>query len=96
MVNEIKGRRGEPVTALDVALQKKVELDKEILGLERQIFNLETSYLENTAQIGDLVRGWGEVNTALAAMQTAASSVTASHSHEGTPTKVNHYPLENK
>jgi hypothetical protein len=52
---------------LEAALFKKRELEREILTLERQIFALETSYLENTAQIGDLVRGWTDVSSAISA-----------------------------
>lgn len=38
-------------------------LREELARVEKQIYHLETSYLENTAQIGNLVRGWGEVST---------------------------------
>ena len=42
------------VSSVELALRKKKHLEGEILTLEKQIFALETSYLENTAQIGDL------------------------------------------
>lgn len=67
----------EFTSPLEAALHKRAELDKEILALERQIFALETSYLENTAQIGDLVRGWGDITTALSAV--SSSSVSSGH-----------------
>lgn len=48
---------------IELALSRKKALDTELLNLERQIYALETSYLENTAQLGDLIRGWGDFTT---------------------------------
>jgi len=42
-----------------LANEEKKLLD-ELAKLEKQIYLLETSYLENTAQVGNLVRGWNE------------------------------------
>ena len=37
---------------------KKEELEKKLSDVERQIFDLEGSYLEETAQYGNVMRGW--------------------------------------
>jgi hypothetical protein len=71
---------GASASSLEAALAKKKSLEREIHTLEKQIFALETSYLENTAQIGDLVRGWGDIATALNAVSNSASSSSVSGS----------------
>jgi len=48
--------------AIMLANEEKKLID-ELQKLEKQIFSLETSYLENTAQIGNIVRGWNEFLT---------------------------------
>jgi hypothetical protein len=59
-------KRGRPTEGpsiaaeIELALSRKKALDTELLNLERQIFALETSYLENTALLGDLIRGWND------------------------------------
>lgn len=70
MSSAIKSKkRGRPVEGpsiaaeIEMALAKKRALDTELLNVERQIYALETSYLENTAALGDLIRGWGDFTT---------------------------------
>lgn len=65
---------------MEAAIQKKRGLEREIQGLEKQIFALETSYLENSAQIGDLVRGWGDIATALNAVSGLGGAAIGSGS----------------
>jgi uncharacterized protein YlxW (UPF0749 family) len=38
--------------------EKKSQIQKSLLKLEKQIYNLETSYLEDANQIGNLIKGW--------------------------------------
>lgn len=38
------------------------ELVNELEQIERQLFNLETSYLETPSPVGNLLTGWGKVN----------------------------------
>lgn len=40
-------------------LKKKENLEKDLDSLEKQIYALESSYIESTTKIGDLIRGWG-------------------------------------
>lgn len=34
------------------------QIEKELYALEKQIYNLETNYLQDTYYIGNLVKGW--------------------------------------
>jgi len=46
------------VKEIEELLDKKNQIEKSLLKLEKQIYNLETSYLEDANQIGNLVKGW--------------------------------------
>lgn len=39
-------------------LEKKHSLEEKLINLEKQIYALETSYLLDTKQIGNIVTGW--------------------------------------
>jgi Histone acetyltransferase subunit NuA4 len=41
-----------------VASKRRKELRKELALLEKQIFDLETTYLEETKEIGNIFHGW--------------------------------------
>ena len=41
-----------------VASKRRKELRKELALLEKQIFDLETTYLEETKDIGNIFQGW--------------------------------------
>jgi chromatin modification-related protein EAF6 len=43
---------------MELLLEKKNQIEKSLEGLEKQIYALETSYLEDTNHVGNLVRGW--------------------------------------
>ena len=51
------------VKEIDELLEKKSQIEKSLLKLEKQIYNLETSYLEDANQIGNLVKGWDGGNS---------------------------------
>jgi chromatin modification-related protein EAF6 len=44
--------------AHSVASKRRKELRKELALLEKQIFDLETTYLEETKDIGNIFQGW--------------------------------------
>lgn len=78
---------GPSITAeIELALSRKKALDAELLTLERQIYALETSYLENTALLGDLIRGWGDFTNPASPGGPGGSTVTKKkkkiHDHE--------------
>eukprot|EP01095_Lingulamoeba_sp_RSL-Kostka_P012476 TRINITY_DN496_c0_g1_i1.p1 TRINITY_DN496_c0_g1~~TRINITY_DN496_c0_g1_i1.p1 ORF type:complete len:148 (+),score=49.04 TRINITY_DN496_c0_g1_i1:145-588(+) len=39
-------------------LDQKEEIENELVNLEKQIYNLETSYLEETQKVGSILKGW--------------------------------------
>ena len=43
---------------MEQLLEKKRAIEKSLENLEKQIYALETSYLEDTNHVGNLVRGW--------------------------------------
>lgn len=50
---------------LEGLLEKKLELEQELAQLEIQIFDLEGSYLEESTQFGNVLKGWeGFLNAA--------------------------------
>uniref|UniRef100_A0A7S4NZW5 Chromatin modification-related protein MEAF6 n=1 Tax=Paramoeba aestuarina TaxID=180227 RepID=A0A7S4NZW5_9EUKA len=50
--------RGSISPEMEQLLEKKNQIEKSLENLEKQIFALETSYLEDTNHVGNLVRGW--------------------------------------
>jgi hypothetical protein len=45
---------------LDIG-KKKVEIEEEILKIERHIYDLETRYLEMTQNTGNIIKGWEQI-----------------------------------
>lgn len=41
-------------------IKEEKQLQEDLKKLEKQIYGLETSYLESTSAAGNLVRGWGD------------------------------------
>ena len=39
-------------------IAKKEELERSLMDVETRIFNLETTYLEDTGVMGNIVKGW--------------------------------------
>jgi len=48
---------------LESLIAEDKRLKEELLQLELQIYGLEQTYLQSTAQVGNLVRGWGDLLT---------------------------------
>ena len=48
----------DPKAALEEAIKKKREIERNLMDIEKQIFNFEGSYLEDTAIYGNVVKGW--------------------------------------
>jgi hypothetical protein len=44
--------------SLDVHVARRAMLQEDLVKLEKQIFDLEGTYLEETAQTGNILRGW--------------------------------------
>jgi hypothetical protein len=47
-----------PSPEMEQLLEKKRAIEKSLENLEKQIYALETSYLEDTNHVGNLVKGW--------------------------------------
>ncbi|KNC47649.1 uncharacterized protein AMSG_03879 [Thecamonas trahens ATCC 50062] len=50
----------EPVLSEDLKrlLTRKQELESELVNVERRIYRLEENYLQDTAALGNIVKGW--------------------------------------
>ncbi|EKX50271.1 hypothetical protein GUITHDRAFT_135433 [Guillardia theta CCMP2712] len=44
--------------SLQSLITQKNQLEKELVEIEKEIFELETSYLEDTQQNGNILKGW--------------------------------------
>lgn len=53
--------RTSEVDDVRTLINEEKQLHEELKKLEKQIYGLETSYLESTSSAGNLVRGWGEM-----------------------------------
>ena len=51
-------RELSPTKEMSMLLEKKATIEKNLAQLEKQIHALETSYLEDTNHVGNLLRGW--------------------------------------
>ena len=59
MVKTLKNT-GKISDEMEELINRKIQLEQDLANLERQIYNLETSYLENSSPMGNLVQGWNE------------------------------------
>jgi chromatin modification-related protein EAF6 len=38
--------------------ERKFAIDEQLAGVEKQLYDLETTYLEETLEMGNILRGW--------------------------------------
>lgn len=71
----------DPKQALQEALIKRKEIEKELLKVEKQIYDFEGTYLEDTAVYGNVVKGWEKYLT-LKANHNDLSKLKSVDDHE--------------